>query len=110
MAIHFGGINFCTKNPEKVYEFYKNMGLEIKEEPDTNDEHYGASFALGGDSTLWIWRSEGVQLVIGCDDMDETYAELSAKGYAVTPPELMFYGGREMTLTDPMGNKILFLD
>jgi len=42
--------------------------------------------------------------------MDKKYEELKNKNYAITEPELMFYGGREMNLIDPDGNKILFLD
>ena len=45
-----------------------------------------------------------------CSDMDEDYAMLKEKGYAVSEPELMFYGGREMHLTDPDGNSILLLN
>jgi len=120
MQIHFSGVNIHAKDPVKSFEFYKGLGLKAKEEVEPENEWYGATFELGSGSTLWIWRDKSgdaesagrmtIQLVIGCDDMDKTYADLTAKGYAVTAPELMFYGGREMNLTDPDGNKILFLD
>ena len=121
MANHFTGINLHSKTPEQAFEFYKGLGLSVKEEVAAGDQWYGASFDIGGDSTLWIWRDNSggnaesagkmtVQLVLKCDDMDQSYAELKGKGYDITEPELMFYGGREMNLTDPDGNKILFLD
>ena len=120
MQIHFSGINIHAKDPVKSFEFYKGMGLNVKEEAEPESEWYGAGFDLGSGSVLWIWRDKSgdtestgrmsIQLVIGCNDMDKTYTDLIAKGYAVTVPEMMFYGGREMNLTDPDGNKILFLD
>ena len=51
-----------------------------------------------------------IQIVLKCEDIDSTYEELISKGYAVTEPTLMFYGGKEMNLVDPDGNKLLFLD
>jgi len=121
MANHFTGINLHSKNPAQAFDFYKGLGLSVKETAAADDEWYGASFDLGGGSTLWIWRDNSgsdaettermaVHLVLTCDDMDQSYAELKSKGYDITEPELMFYGGREMHLTDPDGNKLLFLD
>lgn len=120
MHVHFSGINIHAKDPVKSFEFYKGLGLEVKEEVEPENEWYGAEFDIGG-SILWIWRDNSgnsaentgrttITIVLKCDDMDKTYSDLTGKDYAVTAPELMFYGGREMNLTDPDGNKILFLD
>jgi uncharacterized glyoxalase superfamily protein PhnB len=121
MGNHFTGINLHSKPPGQAFDFYKGLGLSVKETAAAEDKYYGASFGLGGDSTLWIWRDNSgsdaenagrmtVELVLKCDDMDQSYEALKGKGYDVTEPELMFYGGREMNLTDPDGNKLLFLD
>lgn len=121
MQVHFSGINVHAKDPVKSFAFYKGIGLKVKTTAEPDNEWYGAEFDLGGDAVLWIWRDNSgshaestgrmiLQLVIKCDDMDMTYAHLTEKGYAITAPETMFYGGREMNLTDPDGNKILFLD
>ena len=120
MSIKFSGINIMAKDPVKSFEFYKGLGLPIKEEADPNDKYYGASFNIGGESTLWIWRNdenasgvtekESLQIVLGLEDIDKSYTEFKNEGYAVSEVELMFYGGKEMNLTDPDGNKILFLD
>lgn len=120
MSIKFSGINIIAKDPVKSFEFYKGLGLTVKEEADADSEWYGASFDLGG-TTLWIWRDNNVnnendtehttlQIVLGLTDIDKSFSEYREKGYAVSEVELMFYGGREMNLTDPDGNKILFLD
>jgi len=121
MAIKFSGINIHSKNPEQAFEFYKGLGFGVKTEVEAGNQWYGAEFNLGRGSVLWIWRDNGgdeaedtsrmtIQMVVSCEDIDGTYEELKGKGYAVTAPELMFYGGKEMNLTDPDGNKILFLD
>jgi len=124
MSVKFSGINISAKDPVKSFEFYKGIGLAVKEEAAPDSEWYGAEFDIGG-STLWIWRDNSgndtenmgrvtLQIVIGCEGIGKTfeefYAELKTKGYAVSEVELMFYGGKEMNLTDPDGNKILFLD
>ena len=119
MGIQFSGINITAKDPVQSFAFYKGLGFPVTAAVEPDNEWYGATFDLGG-TTLWIWREQGngaenagrmtIQMVIKCEDMDKTYAELSAKGYAVTQPELMFYGGKEMNLADPDGNRILFLD
>jgi predicted enzyme related to lactoylglutathione lyase len=138
MNVRFSGINIHAKDPVKSFEFYKGLGFPVTEEAEPDSVYYGASFDLGG-STLWIWRDGGgetagnikrvtdesktptdpetsvkskvlIEIVLSCPDMDITYTHLIAKGYTLTAPELMFYGGREMKLSDPDGNRILFLD
>ncbi|MDR2502610.1 MAG: VOC family protein [Oscillospiraceae bacterium] len=118
MAITFTGVNINAKDPVKSYEFYKGLGMRVKTEAAPDDEWYGASFDLGG-GTLWIWRDhDGVSasekppiiIVLTSGDMDSDYAALKAADYAVTAPETMFYGGREMHLTDPDGNQLLVLN
>jgi len=124
MPIKFSGINIISKEPVKSFEFYKGLGLPVSEEAEDDGGDYGASFDIGG-AALWIWRDQSgnntenteraaIQIVIGCADIGKTFEEfhdeLKSKGYAVSEVELMSYGGKEMNLTDPDGNKILFLD
>jgi uncharacterized glyoxalase superfamily protein PhnB len=117
MAISFSGINIAAKDPVKSFEFYRGLGLAVKTEAAADDEWYGAELDIGG-GTLWIWRDrDGAQgsekppitIVLKASDMDGDYAALKSRGYAVGEPELMFYGGKEMSLTDPDGNQLLFL-
>jgi uncharacterized glyoxalase superfamily protein PhnB len=120
MAIKFSGVNIHAKDPVKAFDFYKGIGLTVKEEVAADSDWYGAVLDIDG-ADLWIWRDKSggqtdtigrmtIQIVIKCDDMDTVFKELRDKGYSITEPELMFYGGREMNLTDPDGNRILFLD
>ena len=117
--INYRGINIHSNDPAESFEFYKGLGFPVKEEAEDGSEWYGAVLEIGG-SDLWIWRDRSrgeentgrmtVEIVLSCEDIDKTYAELKSKGYSVTEPELMFYGVREMRLTDPDGNRILLLD
>ena len=124
MSIGFSGINIMAKDPVKSFEFYKGLGLSVSEEAAPDDEYYGASFRIGDDAALWIWRDNEtcdaenkgrmtIQIVLGTgglENMQKNYQEYKAKGYAFSEPEKQFYGGWEMNLTDPDGNKILFLN
>ena len=38
MQIHFSGINIHAKDPVKSFEFYKGMGLNVKEEAEPESE------------------------------------------------------------------------
>ena len=124
MSIVFSGINIMAKDPVKSFEFYKGLGLPVSEEVAPDDEYYGASFRIGDGAALWIWRDdEGIdtentehmriQIVLstdGLENMQMSYRKYMGMGYAVSEPEKQFYGGWEMNLTDPDGNKILFMD
>jgi len=117
MGITFAGINIYAKDPVKSDQFYKGLGLTVEAEGDPDTDWYGAVFKLldyEGAPSLWIWRNTDNSdihniIVMKCDDIDQTYEELKEKGYAVNPPEMQFYGGKEMNLVDPDGNEILFL-
>ena len=124
MAIKFSGINITSKDAYKAYEFYKGLGLTVKEiGDDPNSKWWNASFHING-STLWILKDHSgenaentgratIQIVLGfdgLDDMQESYKKYKSMGYAVSEPEKQFYGGWEMNLIDLDGNMILFLD
>jgi len=123
MAMQFSGINIHAKDALKSYEFYKGLGFAVKEVGDNPaDEWWCAEFHING-SSLWIWKLRpettqsndraAVNLVVNCggiDSMKALYAEWKTAGYDISEPELQFYGGWEMNLTDPDGNRILFLD
>ena len=101
------------------FAFYKGIGLAVGEEVEPDNPPCGASFRLSEDADgpiLRIWRKQQGDalprnlLVLGCDDIDKTYRDLHSAGYTVEPPVVASYGGKEMYLTDPDGNSILFLD
>ncbi|MEE8412931.1 MAG: VOC family protein [Dehalococcoidales bacterium] len=117
MGFTFSGINILTKDPGKSFEFYKGIGLTVEKEGDPDSEWDTGIFKLldiENAPLLWIWRNPENKdikntIVMKCEDIDQTYEELKEKGYAVNPPEMQFYGGKEMNLVDPDGNEILFL-
>lgn len=54
----------------------------------------------------------GAALRIQVDDIDALHGELSAKNYPNARPgiEQMPWGTRDMTITDPFGNRLIFTD
>ncbi len=54
----------------------------------------------------------GAALRIQVDDIDAWYAELAAKDYRNARPsiEKMPWGSRDMKVTDPFGNRLVFTD
>jgi catechol 2,3-dioxygenase-like lactoylglutathione lyase family enzyme len=43
-----------------------------------------------------------------CDDADLIFEELLARGVDVTPPELAYYGMKQVTVPEPDGRTIVF--
>ncbi len=116
MITKFQCINISSTNPKALVEFYnQKLGVPILE----MDENYdGVSLGFVADApciTIWDenkWgkSNEGaVNLVFGCDDLDKTYAELKAKGVELDQPMIAAWGGQELPLLDPDGNKVLLL-
>jgi catechol 2,3-dioxygenase-like lactoylglutathione lyase family enzyme len=54
--------------------------------------------------------SPGAAIRIACDDIDSLHAELTAKDYRHAKPgiESPPWGGREVTVKDPFGNRLTF--
>ncbi|MGL4394946.1 MAG: glyoxalase superfamily protein [Hyphomicrobium sp.] len=54
--------------------------------------------------------SPGAMLRIACDDVHALLAELRGKSYAALRPAINTppWGGEELTLTDPFGNRLTF--
>lgn len=95
---------------ERSKAFYKTLGLnQIVDTPP----RYARFQFPDGDATLSIevtddaGRGSNTELFFECDDLDETVAELKAKGVAFEQdPEDMFYLWREARLRDPDGHDI----
>ena len=47
-------------------------------------------------------------LYFGCDDADQVYAHLLAKGWTARPPVAKFYGMRQVYTMDPDGYELCF--
>ena len=53
-------------------------------------------------------RGRGVEFFFTCDDADAVFAELAAKGLKLKPPEVAFYGMKQLFLKDPDGYSLCF--
>jgi len=117
MIQKFDGVNISSKDIQRLVAFYRDV-LDIPVVEPGYDGYDGTTFGFMKDAPVfWIWdetkwgkSSEGpVNLVFGCDDLDKTYEELKAKGVNLEPPVTAVWGGKELNLTDPDGNKVLML-
>ena len=53
-------------------------------------------------------RGRGIIFCIECHDVDAMYGEVVARCLAVNPPEVAFYGQRQLSLRDPDGYSLCF--
>lgn len=89
MNIHFYGLNFYSKQPQVIFDFYKALGFRVvqgKEQSCCNNLY----FTTNG-------------------KVEEIYENIKAAGIDCPEPIKTFWGGTELTVTDPDGNTILFL-
>jgi catechol 2,3-dioxygenase-like lactoylglutathione lyase family enzyme len=116
MITKYHCVNISSVNPKELVEFYsEKLGIPVLEA----DENYdGVSLGFIKDAPViviwdenkWGKSSEGkVNFVFSCDDLDKTYLELKEKGVVLDPPATAVWGGKELTLLDSDGNKILLL-
>ena len=116
MINRFSGTNISSTNPKRLVEFYRDILSIPMLEDDKNYD--GVTFGFMKEAPVfWIWdenkwgkSSEGkVQLVFDADELEELYNHLKSKGAAVEKPIVAPWGGTELKVTDPDGNKILIL-
>lgn len=117
MITKFHGINISSPNPEQLVNFYnRTLGIPIQQKDPNSYDGAELGFIAGApvitiwDETRWGKSSLGaVNLVFVCDDLDKTYQEFKAKGLSIQPPITAVWGGKELPLNDPDGNKVLLL-
>ena len=115
--IKFSGINISSKEPKRLALFYRDV-LGWKMFGDSLDFD-GVSFEGRDDNAIvWIWdenkhgkMNEGVvYFQFDCPDPDAMYHELLDKGVKLDPPRTASWGGKELFVKDPDGNKILMVE
>lgn len=117
MISSFEGLNIYTKDTAALAAFYSEvLGIPIPFEGFGNYDGAKIGFDRGQpgiiiwDENKWGKHTTGVvNLVFSCSDLDETYAELQARGLQCEPPMTMEYGGKEMNFRDLDGNGITLL-
>ncbi len=113
----FHGINYYSKQPQKIFDFYKALGLRVVQEKESED-YFGAALALTDETEplIWIWSIPEGEEQACCNhlyfttngNVPEVYNTLKAKGIDCEEPVKTFWGGMELIVTDPDGNTILY--
>lgn len=114
----FAGVNIYSRQPERILDFYKKLGLCVKVQPE--EKYFGAELALTAAENgpvIWIWSVAEDEdapcrnhLVFTADGkLDRVYENIQAAGIECEPPKCAPWGGMELLLADPDGNEILFL-
>ena len=116
--IKFSNMNISSKDPKRLALFYRDtLGWKmIGNSPDFD----GVSFE-GRDDTqkiVSIWdenkhgkMNEGpVYFQFDCPDLDAMFQKLTEKGVMLDPPRTASWGGKELLVIDPDGNKLLIVE
>ncbi|MCH4888274.1 VOC family protein [Acidaminobacter sp. JC074] len=111
------GINISSKQAKALAEFYTSIGVGVFVDGDTYD-----GWTLGEKETddrisIWVWdenkwgpsNSGFVTIVLSTDDIDGEYEKLKKVIPNIEPPFRAAWGGMELKIQDPDGNKILIL-
>ena len=116
--LHFHGLNYYSKDPQRLFDFYKTLGLRVVQEKES-DDYFGAALALSDEKepVMWIWSIPEGKEQPCCNHLYFTtnghvydvYESLRAAGIDCPEPVKMFWGGVELTVTDPDGNTILIM-
>ena len=113
----FHGLNYYSKQPQKIFDFYKALGFKVRQEKES-DDYFGAAFYITDEEepVMWIWSVPENKkqpccnnLYFNTDNVYETYENIKKSGIDCPEPVKTSWGGIELTVTDPDGNTILYL-
>ena len=117
-TMKFHGLNYYSKQPQKIFDFYKTLGFRVHQEKES-DDYFGAALALTDEQEpiMWIWSIPEGKEQLCCNNLYfttngkvyEIYENIRAAGIECPEPFKTFWGGTELILTDPDGNTILFI-
>ena len=115
--IKFSGIHISSKNPKRLTHFYHDiLGWTMVGD---NPDYDGVRFEGRDDNPIvWIWdeskhgkMNEGpVYFTFDCPDPDAMHRDLTQKGIILDPPKMAPWGGKELFVIDPDGNKLLMVE
>lgn len=116
--MRFHGLNYYSRQPQQLFDFYKALGLRVVQEKES-DDYFGAALALTDEKEplLWIWSIPEGQNQPCCNHLyfttdgkvPEVYRSLKEQGIECPEPVKTFWGGMELIVTDPDGNTILYV-
>ncbi len=118
MDVHFHGLNYYSKNPQRLFDFYKTLGFTVIQEKES-DDYFGGALALSDqkEPVMWIWTIPNNQEKTCCNNLYfrtggkvwEVYESIKQAGIECPKPIKTSWGGTELIVTDPDGNTVLFL-
>lgn len=113
----FHGINYYSRQPQTIFDFYRKLGLRVIQEKES-DDYYGAALALTDEQepVMWIWAVPEGEEQPCCNNLyfttggkvPEVYEQLTKAGIDCPEPVRTFWGGMELIVKDPDGNTVLF--
>jgi len=114
MIVKYQCTNISSKNPKALAEFYRNIGAPVYVADDRYDGwqlgNENEAYICVWDENKWGKSTAGsVTAVFKVDDLQKTYEELIGKGIEAEPPKTASWGGQELVLEDPEGNRIILL-
>lgn len=114
MILKLECVNLSSKDPAALAAFYQKLGAPVQVVSGYEDGwHLGGSdgYVCVWDENRWGRSTAGfVTVVFHVDSLQNTYAELAARGVALDPPHRTDWGGEELGIEDPDGNRVIFLE
>ena len=114
MILKYECTNISSKNPKVLAEYYKAIGASVY----VNNENYdGWRLGQENEAYICVWdenkwgkiNTGHSTFVFKVDDLAKSYDEIIRKGIDAQPPKATAWGGKEMVLKDPDGNRVILL-
>jgi len=105
-----------VNNLEESLRFYQDVGFGVDshepkaEPPIASVKSRSLRITLVQQIETMLKRGRGVHFVVGVTDVDEFYDEVLAKKVEVAPPRDDGWGGRFVSLQDPDGYRLFFVE
>ncbi len=115
MALNFQCVNIRSKDPKALTDFDRAIRAPGFAENDCYDGWNVGGPEKGGYACCWdenVWGKSTTgfaTIVLNSKDVQKTYRELEAKGFAIDPPRTAVWGGQELAFRDPDGSTALIL-
>jgi glyoxylase I family protein len=109
----------CVQDMGRSIAFYRDqLGFTLVGQADARGEIFWCRLERGGSSLMLqqaepedgpaAGRGRGVGFYFICDDADAMYAELTSRGLQLSPPQVAYYGMKQLFVPEPDGYSICF--
>lgn len=108
-------VNITSKDPKRLAEFYKTIGVPVFVQDDDYDGWNLGNPENSGSVCVWDkkWGETTagyITMVFKADNLNKTYEEIKSKGLDIDPPRTADWGGQELVFVDPDGNRVMLLE